>query len=1623
MSASFLTARRILFFVPHFIYRIKHGLKDKPGITLIVNALFLAAVLSLISFASASAAATQGIVVNLCGHNKGYESGIVGARGCYNLTDSNAGCAVAANNDGGSGLGRCKLCSGCYLKTFACGADNLPSSDDNYYKCEGGESWDSRYDSRLAKIKGGQGWYNTNYASSMGTTWGYGWTLRTSGELQNDWICKVQLDVFNSSGGLIDWIVWRDTGASGRCIGCVHSAPAAPYNLYPNGQIFSSTAVASSWSTNTRNCSNCASCKDDFHAESWKNGGGVFQTLGWTQTNSWAISANQGDGLYYWHVQQGNGYDGSGWSQGYYYVDTTGPSVSLSNNTGGVWVNWNPTWSWSASDAVSGLRSPNRYYIQTRYNWGGWYGDWYNDVTSWSGSAGSNGEYEVYVYGIDNVGNWGGSGWSYGYVDKAAPTTTLSVSPTSWTNGNPTWSWSATDSGGSGLRSPNRYYYYLDGVAQGYTDSTSWAPSLANGSHYVQVYSIDNAGNWGLSSSVYGYVDKTAPSVSLSNNTGGSWVNVNPTWSWSASDADSGLRSPNRYYIYRRYNWGTWSGCSDSVYTDSTSSSCATVGDGEYEVYAYAYDNAGNQGGAPAWSYAYVDKTAPTTSLSVSPTSWTNTNPTWSWSASDTGGSGLRSPNRYYYYLDGVAQGYTDSTSWAPSLANGSHYVQVYSIDNAGNWGLSSSVYAYVDKTAPTTSLSVSPISWTNGNPTWSWSATDSGGSGLKSSSRYYYYLDGAGQGYTDSTSFQPSLSNGSHYVNVCAYDVAGNSGCSGNVYGYVDKAAPTISLSVSPTGWTNTNPTWSWSAADTGGSGLKNPTTLRYYYYLDGVGQGYTGATSWAPSLANGSHYVSVCTYDNAGNSGCSGNVYAYVDKTAPTTSLSVSPTSWTNTNPTWSWSAADTGGSGLRSPNRYYYYLDGVGQGYTDLTSYQPSLANGSHYVSVYAYDIAGNSGWSGNIYGYVDKTAPTVPLTVNYVFLSNSPRWDWSGTTDTGGSLLRSINTYYVQPSWTTAYWTTTTNYSPTLADGTYSLQVNAYDNAGNIGYSSLVPVTVDTCPYPTAPAVTESHGGACTNQDPSWSWPASTGGTIDTYEVSRSWNLTPIMQTGLSYTEALSSGTYAIQVRAHNTCGKWGNNSAAVSATVDKAAPPTPANLAPDNVCHAANNFSVTWTQPVDPAPTCGTVIQNYLVQVSEAAATNPDGSFVTVLDGAHNTWVNLPAVGGVVSYTTDLTAYMTVTPKRFYFHVKARDDAGNQSGWSVTIMQELKTGPVITSLGLTSINPSPLTPQTQQFNITSDIRASPVGSVCGTTLDTCQAWKLNRGGSDVVTYAGTECCRTLTGTPPFTDSCAVVVTDKLPGGFQENDNLTVRSRVTDHDTGLTDLRENSTIVIHYAAWFQVVNGDVYGQRISEVVAQTYAFPNNYEPWMITNDTAGALPGGLAAAANDIPVSDTAGNDYHAAERSESGSNHWQLPLYPGGMSWPDVLSNVGPSAGDFIHENNVTISLANVGSYNNKVVYADGDITLGADLRGGPAHGSPYALTAVLIANGHIIVQDTLTHPNDGSDMLKIRGGLYGKEGIDFQRDLGNNKFPAISVTYDPSVFFKNVSSLSAPKYTWREVNL
>ena len=115
--------------------------------------------------------------------------------------------------------------------------------------------------------------------------------------------------------------------------------------------------------------------------------------------------------------------------------------------------------------------------------------------------------------------------------------------------------------------------------------------------------------------------------------------------------------------------------------------------------------------------------------------------------------------------------------------------------------------------------------------------------------------------------------------------DKVGNNKTYTEVVTKIDKAAPTGTITASPTNWTNGNVTLTLNAADTGGSDV--------YRIMDDSGVYTVGAVDTFVATANGTYDFTV--YDNAGNSKVVSYTVSNIDKTNPGLTVAQNPTAWT--------------------------------------------------------------------------------------------------------------------------------------------------------------------------------------------------------------------------------------------------------------------------------------------------------------------------------------------------------------------------------------------------------------------------------------------------------------------------------------------------------------------------------------------------------------------------------------------------------------------------------------------------------------------------------------------------------------------------------------------------------
>ena len=674
-------------------------------------------------------------------------------------------------------------------------------------------------------------------------------------------------------------------------------------------------------------------------------------------------------------------------------------------------------------------------------------------------------------------------------IDSTKPTSYVNAISPYWQTSTPfTITGSASDVN-SGVKNVNLYYRFStdnstwSSWALYSTDSSSpwsWSFSAPSGDDYYEFYSVavDNANNAEAApvskDSLCG-VDTNAPSSSV-NMLSPYWQTSTPfTVTASASDGASGVKDLTLYYRYSSDNssWGGWvSFGTDSISPWSWSFS-APSGDGYYEFYSIAVDNAGLSESAPAGrdSLCGFDNVAPTSSVNTIAPYWHNTSIAITATASDTL-SGLKNVTLYYYnstdnstfygpYVFGTDTDPGDGISWSFNFPKGEGYYRFYSIavDNATNteqFTVNDTMCGY-DATTPTSTIQTpTDNSYFNSVPIWFNGTCSNNLSGVnKVEINITYRENGTVVVPWVSTNlasnyiwwdyiFYPSV-EANYTIRVRAIDNASN----------VQEILPTVNItyditppvsSVNPVSpyWQNTSPiTLTATASDTI-SGLKN-ITLYYYNSTDNIT--WSGPwdfdtinNPWAGislsfSFPNGTGYYRFYSIavDNATNeeiftandTGCG------YDNILPTSEVnSISP--YWNTTGTINIivTASDTV-SGIKEVALYYNYSADNLTGWTGWTLYDTndttypyewifSAPNGDGYYQFYSIgvDHATNTESMPATPDAIAGVDTTIPISyVNVI----SPYWNVTGTIDivvtasdeniTGGeSGIKEVALYY-------------------------------------------------------------------------------------------------------------------------------------------------------------------------------------------------------------------------------------------------------------------------------------------------------------------------------------------------------------------------------------------------------------------------------------------------------------------------------------------------------------------------------------------------------------------------------------------------------------------------------------
>ncbi len=552
-------------------------------------------------------------------------------------------------------------------------------------------------------------------------------------------------------------------------------------------------------------------------------------------------------------------------------------------------------------------------------------------------------------------------------IDNVPPTSSLNVLPTYTNSAVFTVSGTDSDPNGNGVAQVQLWYkfnrtgsFVLYGSISNpaTTFSFSFNSTAAKGDGNYQFYSIaiDYASLVQATPSgnmTWTIVDTVPPT---------SHVNALPTFETvanftamaTASDLN-GVASVGLYY--RIGTSGAYTLLSKDLtapYSWWVNTTALGTGDGLYQFYSIATDNAGNVENAPSSpdTQTTVDTTPPAVAITspsagaVLGTGWVNV----TWTASDAT-SGIA---EFDLRLDTGAWVHAGTNLYYnfTFVADGTHTVAVNATDLAGNSKTVtvsfavSTVTPFVAITSPAASAYMASSSLVV-----TWTVTNTG-AGLAAINVRLDAGSWRALGASVTTYTFSGVADGSHTIAVQAVGLNGAQ----------DTATATVTVDTTPPTVTITSPAtnaWTTSSSVVVSFTASDATSgvLKVTLSIDGgTAVDVTGLSTYTASgLADGSHTVAVTGTDRAGNT-ATATVIVKVDATPPTVTIS-SPTAGASVasgNVTVMWTATDSG-SGvakveLSVDNGSFQTVTG---GSTVLTG----LAAGSHTVVVRATDVAGN------------------------------------------------------------------------------------------------------------------------------------------------------------------------------------------------------------------------------------------------------------------------------------------------------------------------------------------------------------------------------------------------------------------------------------------------------------------------------------------------------------------------------------------------------------------------------------------------------------------------------------------------------------------------------------------
>ncbi|MBM4049787.1 MAG: hypothetical protein FJ279_32220, partial [Planctomycetes bacterium] len=370
-----------------------------------------------------------------------------------------------------------------------------------------------------------------------------------------------------------------------------------------------------------------------------------------------------------------------------------------------------------------------------------------------------------------------------------------------------------------------------------------------------------------------------------------------------------------------------------------------------------------------------------------------------------------------------------------------------------------------------------------------------------------------------------------------------------------VDTTAPTVT--VTPRTTSDTTPALSGTVNDPTAAVAVTVAGKTYQAMNNGNGTWTLADNTISPPLTQGVYDVLAQATDTVGNVGSDATTNELaVDTTPP--SVTVTPRAVNDTTPALGGTVDDPSATVqvTVAGKTYPAVNQGTGTWILADNTISPALPEGVYEVLARAVDAVGNIGTDGTSNELtVDTTAPTVTASSR---ATNDATPLLSGTVnDPSATVLVTVGgATYTATNNGNGTWTLADNtISPPLAQGTYDVQAQATDPAGNVGSDATTnELTVDT----TAPTVTVSSlttrdttprlSGAL--DDPAATVQVTVGGK--TYAATNNGNGTWALADN-TISPALADGVYDVMVQATDAVGNVGADATTDELTVDTTPP--------------------------------------------------------------------------------------------------------------------------------------------------------------------------------------------------------------------------------------------------------------------------------------------------------------------------------------------------------------------------------------------------------------------------------------------------------------------------------------